>query len=309
MNKKEDYDTVDVISSFPDEEQSRIREIWDKTGKIPPPGTGVSDEHVEQALKLVHRKMDLPATEKTYSIYHLRKWVAAAAILLLAFTVGYLLTPQTVTAPYGEMVATELPDGTVAELNSGTEISYHRLFPYWNRTVDLNGEAFFSAESEGRNPLLIEANSSSIEVTGTEFNVRSWSEEPDRQTEVSVAEGYVRLYPSNQPDRYVELSEGMLSRWNPEMDEPTDPEKAALDEVIGWRENRLVFNNQPLWKIFREIERRFDIRIQLNDEDITNETLTAHYSDPDNAEQIIEDISRVKGLRFSKTANGFRIYQ
>jgi hypothetical protein len=61
--------------------------------------------------------------------------------------------------------------------------------------------------------------------------------------------------------------------------------------------------------IFNELERRFDIRILLSSKEIASETLTTYYAKPKHVESIIKDICRVKGLRYAKTANGYRVYR
>ena len=299
----------EVLESFDTDGRQRIEELWDMSREYAPdPHKNISGEEVESALKNVHQQMD-PASSNGSSIIPIwGKWVAAASIALIMLISGYLMIPQTASAPYGELASIELRDGTTVELNSGSKISYSRLYGLLNRDISLDGEAYFSVE-DANHPFTVESNDAKIEVTGTDFNVRSWSEEPDRQTEVTVSSGSVRLFPLNQPEHEVTLTQGMWSRWNPDMESPSAPEEVPADELTGWRDNRLSFDDQPLWKIFREIERRFDVQIQLEQDEVASETLSTHYHDPKGAQSIIEDISQIKGLRYSETANGYRIYR
>jgi len=241
-------------------------------------------------------------------LHRLPVYIAAAAVALLAFGLGYLLYPQSVTAPNGQRAAAVLPDGSTAELNSGTTIQYNRLFGIRNREVRLDGEAFFSVAPDDK-PFIVSANRAVVEVTGTAFNVRSRSDDPGYETRVHVASGSVALYPAGHSDRSVTLSAGDWSRWNITMETPQIPGPAAPENIGEWRDNRFHFRSETLGMIFREIERRFDIRIQLEAEQAASEVLTAHYTDPGDAKRIIEDICHVKGLRYAPTANGFRIYR
>jgi transmembrane sensor len=158
-------------------------------------------------------------------------------------------------------------------------------------------------------PFIVKANQAVVEVTGTEFNVRSRSDDPGLETRVHVASGSVALYPAGQSERSVTLSGGRLEPLEHTMESPRNPEPAAPEHIGEWRENRFHFRSETLGMIFREIERRFDIRIQLEADRLASEILTAHYSDPGDPERIIEDICHVKGLRYARTANGFRIYR
>ncbi len=294
---------------FEGEERRDVEDIWKKCADLQPhPVRKPTRKETEIALKSVHRRLDMPKTRPVTTIRSRIAWMAAAALILLTFGIGYLLIPQTVSAPYGERATVELPDGTGVELNSGTTIRYSRLFGIRNRNISLDGEAFFTVES-GERPFIVNANRSVVEVTGTAFNIRSRSDDPGFETRVHVAEGSVSLYPAGDPGRKVTLEAGKWSRWNNSMVAPMPPETEAVDRMAGWRDNRFIFRNEPLGSIFREIERRFDIRVQLMEENAASELLTAHYSDPGQPEKIIEDICHVKGLRYSKTANGFRIYR
>ena len=290
-----------------------MERLWETSADATFPEQHPDARQTEEALKSVHRRLDAPnpvaeRAASTPAFYRLPVWIAAAAVVLLAFGIGYLIYPQSVTAPNGQRVAAVLPDGSTVELNSGSTIRYNRLFAIRNREVRLDGEAYFSVVP-GDRPFIVTANRAVVEVTGTEFNVRSRSDDPGFETRVHVASGSVALYPAGQSDRSVTLSAGDWSRWNITMESPRNPEPAAPEHIGEWRENRFHFRSETLGMIFREIERRFDIRIQLEADRMASEILTAHYSDPGDPERIIEDICHVKGLRYARTANGFRIFR
>ena len=294
---------------FKGPERSDMERIWEASAD-----TAFRHEHADaqqtvDALKSVHQRLGFSEGDaKPRFLHRLPVYIAAAAVALLAFGLGFLLYPQSITAPNGQRAAAVLPDGSTVELNSGTTIHYNRLFGIQNREVRLDGEAFFSV-APGDKPFIVSANHAVVEVTGTAFNVRSRSDDPDFETRVHVASGSVALYPAGQSDRSVTLNAGDWSRWSITMETPKTPGPATPDHIGEWRENRFHFRNETLGMIFREIERRFDIRIQLEADQAASEVLTAHYTDPGDAERIIEDICHVKGLRYARTANGFRIYR
>ncbi|MFO8028574.1 MAG: FecR domain-containing protein [Cyclonatronaceae bacterium] len=310
---------------FDGPESRDLETLWQTSAETPPRHEPPGANETEKALEKVHQRLgftevddrtasdiqpDSPARSaaKSGRVYRAFAWVAAAAVVLLAFGLGYLLYPKSVTAPHGEQAMVSLPDGSMIELNSGTTIRFNRLFGIRNREVRLDGEAFFTVVPAEK-PFIVTANRAVVEVTGTSFNVRSRSDDPGYETRVQVASGSVALYPSGRADRSVTLHAGDWSRWNITMETAVAPEPATPEHIGEWRRNRFHFRNETLGMIFREIERRFDIRIQLEIDRMASEVLTAHYTDPDNAERIIEDICHVKGLRYARTANGFRIYR
>lgn len=282
-----------------------MEEMWELAGRARRTRDELSEAEVEEALADVHQRLDSNAAANNIPRY--RWWWAAAAVILIVFGAGILFTPKTVTAPRGEIVKATLPDGSTVTLNSGTEIEYSRLFSWTNRRVELEGEAYFSVK-KGQHPFLVEANKAVVRVTGTQFNVRSWSEDQPVHTEVTVVEGTVRFYPSVQPAHFVTLQQGEQSRWMARMKEPRAPQPVDVNKTIGWRAHQLMFNEEPLRVIFNELERRFDVTIRLENRRYADEALTAFYSKPENVESVIKDICRVKGLRYAKTANGYRVY-
>lgn len=325
-NNNDTSDRRDFFLQFSPDRRDRIKEIWDLAGQAEPqsPGTDLTGDEVEEALSEVQQRIGESrqppsvSTDKNHSTNRelsssssassqWRLWLAAAVVLLV-FGAGLLLTPKTVTAPRGEIASVTLPDGSTVELNSGSQISYSHFFSYTNRTIDLEGEAFFSV-SEGEDPFIVRGNKAIVRVTGTEFNVRSWSEELLQETEVTVAEGTVDFYPAELPEQSVTVGQGELSRWAVKMEQPTAPETVSIDKMLGWRQQKLMFNEKPLLVIFQELERRFDVNIQLYDTTMASETLTAFYARPENVESVIKDICRVKGLRYAETANGYSVYK
>ncbi|HKK45570.1 MAG TPA: FecR domain-containing protein [Balneolaceae bacterium] len=311
-SRHNDRKETDLFEQFPANERAKMQEIWEKSANAEIRTPEVTDRDTENALSAVHSHINDSESQhfsKGTGIHFLSwKWVAAAAVILLISGAGYLFIPKTVTAPRGKMASVTLPDGSTVELNSGSNIEYNRLFDITNRDITLDGEAFFSVE-KGEEHFIVSANHARVEVLGTKFNVRSWSNEPGQRTEVTVTEGAVHLYPAGLPDSSVIIHPGNLSALSANMNKPTEPRSVSLERITGWRNHRLTFNNQSLQVIFNELERRFNTKIQLEAKDVANETLTAFYNNPQNVGSVLKDICQIKRLRFSKTAHGYRVYK
>lgn len=301
-----------ILEHFPEDDREVVENIWRKSRYAGGPEV-IGTEETEEALSAVHRRIgfekESPAGENKGAIYSMNwKWLMAAASILVMIGAGYLFVPKTIEVPYGETVSVELPDGSMVELNSGSELQYSRLFSLLSREVSLNGEAFFEVQ-KGALPFEVRANSSVVQVTGTRFNVRSWQKDPGSETEVTVTEGSVRFYPENSEDRSVAISPGETSRWAKGLQAPSSPDSATLERVLAWRNQSFVFSKKPLEVILQEMERRFNINITLEAESYRSERVTVHYVNPEDVEVILQDICRVKGLRYSASSDGFRIYE
>ena len=308
-----DSDLKKVLNQLSEEERTGAEEIWRLSKNAPRSAGSYSENEIEEALQNVHFRIkeDKRSRGKSsgitgFILSHARYLVAAVALLVLGF--GFLFVPKTVTVPNAETAVIQLPDGSTVEMNSGSTIQYNRLFAFTNRSISLNGEAYFFVE-KSEEPFIVEANGSVVEVTGTEFNVRSWANDPNSETTVTVTEGQVEFYPENHKMNLISLQAGQTSRLNPEMSAPSQPSETSTEETLAWRQQRLVFQEAPLIRILHDLERSFDVNIELDVADMEYETLTAYYNRPANVETILEDICTVKGLRYTKTTNGYRIFK
>ena len=306
-----------IIEQFPEAHREQVKSIWEESRHARPEQESVGPEEVEAALSDVRQRLNLDEAQPVVGGSESKsstgsrvdwKWMMAAASVLIIISAGFLFIPKTVEVPYGETAMVEMPDGTEVELNSGSELQYSRLFSLLSREVALNGEAFFKVE-KGSLPFVVHANSSVVKVTGTRFNVRSWKEDPGAETEVTVTEGSVLFYPESREGRSVALRPGEFSRWADGLQAPATPDSASLDRVLGWRSQSFAFSKKPLGVILREMERRFDITIRLEASEFSSERVTVHYVNPEDAEVILKDICRVKGLRYSASSDGFRVYE
>ena len=111
------------------------------------------------------------------------------------------------------------------------------------------------------------------EVLGTAFNV--WSRHDE--TRIIVKNGKVRLKRSPHDTLQVEIVRNQMSRVTQQLP-PEKPNTVNADQKIGWMEGRLVFEKTTLLEIIEEIERYYGIRINLLDETLARETLTASYN-------------------------------
>lgn len=116
---------------------------------------------------------------------HLRairlRWTAAALFLLLAGST-YLLLRQRTTRHMPEMHTISasanithqtLPDSSVITLLPGSTIHYPEQFTAAERTVHIEGEAYFNIKPNAGKPFIVQVDDVRIKVIGTAFNVKN----------------------------------------------------------------------------------------------------------------------------------------
>ena len=246
------------------------------------------------------------------------QWRIAAglALAVLVLVGGFWLwrQPVTVTPPPGQHRTATLPDGSTAQLNSGTTVSYRRGFQAWpfveadRRTVRLDGEAFFEV-ADGARSFTVETAAAQVTVEGTRFNVRAWRDE-DGTTEVTVVDGRVRLFPQRRRDQSVLLSEpGHVSRVTDPAAAPTPPQATSVEHVLAWRNNGFAARAQPLAAVLRDLERRYDVTLHLHDSVARPQRrVSLYYPEATDLETILHDLCTARDLNYRPTSRGFEIF-
>ena len=239
--------------------------------------------------------------------------LAATIALLIAAAIVLVLNPvssgdvQSVkmlvakTEP-GQKRTIKLSDGTTVMLNAGSSLVYPELFSDSSRMVTLFGEAFFDVEKDPSRPFEIESNNLITRVLGTSFNVRSYPEEAT----VSVAVMTGRVEVKGETGK----SEILLPEDMGIFDVETGAiEKSHFDETswIGWTKGILVFDNQTLPEIFKELENWYGVKIEVQKGMKLEGRYSGQYLNK-SLEVILEGISYTSHFKYSINQKTILIY-
>lgn len=101
--------------------------------------------------------------------------------VLLANRTGIFSEPEyaDINVPYGEQIRVILQDGSIVHLNSDSRLRYPKQFGLFNRTVELWGEGYFNVAKDENRPFKVDLQGVEVRVTGTKFNVKAYSAEPN----------------------------------------------------------------------------------------------------------------------------------
>ncbi|MEM9744176.1 MAG: FecR family protein [Pseudomonadota bacterium] len=218
-----------------------------------------------------------------------RRWLRyrgaiAAAVAFITCSIWLSLTspengadsgPRDYVSALGERRTVRLPDGTVAQLNTATAISFtqdDRL-----RTVRLlRGEAFFDVAHDAQKPFSVQSSAGSVEALGTAFATRLLSHDA---LEVTVSEGRVAVDPrrssagdakviGKSTDARAELSAGNSGLFSRGERKVTVESAAEINRKLAWREGVLVFAGEPLGDVVADVSRYTDISIEIADSEL-----------------------------------------
>ena len=234
-------------------------------------------------------------------------WGAVTAAVALLVAVGWWWSmPIEHNAPVGDIVSVTLPDGSTAQLNSGSTLSYGRSFSVLGRrNVYLTGEAFFDIRKH-EDPFSIVTFDARVTVLGTRFNVRGWPGEWEGETTVAVEYGRVAL--EGAEDRVV-VEAGQARRMR-DGRVAADSLGLSVEDALAWRGDGLIYKNRPLGVVLADVRRQFgvDVRVEPTSAETTRIVLVRRT--PGEAEDVIRDlVAGVENMRYRVLAHGYVLYQ
>jgi ferric-dicitrate binding protein FerR (iron transport regulator) len=166
-------------------------------------------------------------------------------------------TPElhTLYTPNGAQYELQLPDGTHVWLNAASSITYPTIFTGNNRDVTISGEAYFEVARNQSMPFRVKAKDMQIEVTGTHFNVNTYTNEPFLTT--TLLEGGVKVTRNNST---VQLTPGQQSLTGAD-GKLSVIKNVNTDEVMAWKNGYFHFESASLETILRQVSRWYDVNI------------------------------------------------
>lgn len=195
-----------------------------------------------------------------------------------------------------------LQDSTEIKLNSFSELIVTRQLLEKSRRVTLKGEALFHVQRTGT-PFIITTEVGTIQVLGTEFNVRV----RDGNLEVAVLSGRVQLTGNKDGrDSSIILSTGQLSRCG-SSSFPERPVALPFPDYPGWTQGKFIFYKSSLLDACKEIESQFDIEIKIEKPQLQHITLTGVITGQ-NADAALETLVQLTGNKFRHENDSYIIY-
>ena len=209
-----------------------------------------------------------------------------------------MLNTVNIYSGYGEETKIiSLNDGTKVHLNAGTTLSYSKNFNSTNRKVALSGEAYFEVE-KGSSPFIISTDLAKVTVLGTKFNVRSRED----GLEIGVNEGKVKI---ENKTKSIDLKKG--EQVDIIIDQPKILSVSEISNFYpGWKNNKLICDNSSLEKICRELERRYNIKIQFQTSLQKNITISGIIDlSPNDLDSVLSSISLLSKRKFKLQGDSF----
>lgn len=230
------------------------------------------------------KKSSAKATVKKLNYINYFYRVAAVFALLIA-SYYFISTKNTsYKTRLAEKITFELPDQSEVHLNADSKITFKAKNWENNRTLNLNGEAYFSVKKGAKFTVI--SNLGSVQVLGTKFNVI----ERDRYFEVNCYEGLVSVTSNNET---VKVPAGSSYKILNEISRFSNNTNETLP---AWLQNSSSFKSMPYKYVVKEFERQYNISIEY-DVKYENNLFTGNFSHS-NLELALEAISIPLNLKY-----------
>lgn len=277
--------------------------IWEKSKQVVMDVTLDEGKAWQRFQRRVKREELLKKQPPGFRWWHIAASVlvvAGAAWLTSTLLVKATLDPEIMTlATANEVKIDTLPDGSVATLNKHSVISYPYYFKEKTRTVQLQGEAFFSVKSNRQKPFIIEINDVVIKVLGTSFNIKSSGD----STEVIVETGVVEV---TRDDRTIILQAGERAILSGSGSTPT--KQVTDDKLYNYYVSKtFVCDNTPLWKLVEKLNEAYDANIKIGKDSLRKLPLTVTFDD-ESLETILDIIAQTLLVKVSKADGEITLY-
>lgn len=207
-----------------------------------------------------------------------------------------------VVCPNGTRSELLLADGTKVWLNAGSTLKYAQDYNINSREVELTGEAFFHVKTNKRKPFLVKASGLKIKATGTSFNVKAYPDEATMTTLLVEGKLTVEGKTSNKKnfkytlapkqkmdfvkDEYNNLADQIDVNKSDKQVVPGTANRIAninsiqllsnvkTDLYTSWKDSRWIFEKESLVNLAIMLERRYNVNIEFESEDLKNFNFT-----------------------------------
>jgi len=280
------------------------------------------------------------------SIYNLLKYAAIVFIIVIIgiiFYKNYFIynnkgklakSEYQYYVPYGSKSNIQLSDGTKIWLNSGSLIKFNNEYGITNRSVFLEGEAYFEVVTNKKFPFCVNVNGNLvIKAFGTKFNVKSFKE--DNKIETILLSGSVSIEKldnkgkvihniimkpnelvaySKQEDKFTIIREKQYNNIQLSVKKVKNIELIAnpfisceIENKIAWKNNRLVFRSEDIESIILKLERWYNVKIILKNEKLKQFRFTGSF-DNETIEQALEALRLTAPFDYIIKKNKITIY-
>lgn len=198
---------------------------------------------------------------------------------------------NTITTPRGGEHEIVLADGSKVWLNASSSLRFPVAFNKNNRTVELNGEAYFEIAKDASKPFSVNANGTTIAVLGTSFNINAYNDNPT--VTATLLDGSVKFKKAGKEVLLTPGQQGIV------FNNGSDIKVAAADieKVMGWKNGYFVFRDENIAEIMKQVSRWYNVDIEF-DGDLSDREFGGTVSRYKNITELLDNMQLTKTIHY-----------
>jgi transmembrane sensor len=225
--------------------------------------------------------------------------LAAAAMVMVVCAVLWSMRdgdrfglPKTYRTARGELMARQLPDGSVLHLNTDSELTVR--YSGSERLVELErGEALFQVAHDDKRRFRVAAGEAGVLDVGTQFDVYR----RPGVVRITVVEGTVAVFTATAPQAAEQVAAGYQVEVGDRVGlaRPVDTHAA-----LAWLERRIAFENRPLGEVAEEFNRYGRVTIEIRDPELRSLLISGAF-DAYDTDSFAAFLGTLGGVQVEKT--------
>jgi ferric-dicitrate binding protein FerR (iron transport regulator) len=292
----------------------------------------LTTDELESELLIVRKNIFTPV--KALKIMNWGRIGIAASLLTILCLGTYFALRKPISSssnlnvyysPLGQTKNVVLPDGSLVKLNVGSKLTLLPGFNKNKRDVRLEGEAYFSVKHNLALPFRVHTANLEVKDLGTVFNVKAYP--TDRTSEAVLIKGAIEVIVKNNRKQKLQLTPNKKfvlfnSLASAKLKQTTDNKPYVanykVDNVTNnipnhsiietdWTSNKLSFYEQPLEDIAPMLERWYNIKLIINNQQIEGYKFTATFNHQSISE-VLDALKLTATFNYRREANVITIY-
>ena len=206
--------------------------------------------------------------------------------------VGY----SEIRTPRGGEYQVVLPDNSIVWLNADSKLRFPLTFSGKERRVFASGELYFQGAKDSLSPFRIEVEGLyEVEVLGTEFNVRAYSDLPSATT---LVDGRVLIRDKGTKVVLKPGEQAVKGKHGEVVVREVD-----VAPYIAWKQGYFLFEDERLEDILNELARWYDVNVFFENSSVREERFSVDMPRHESFEEVLRLIEQTRSIQIEIEGN------
>ena len=206
--------------------------------------------------------------------------------------VGY----SEIRTPRGGEYQVVLPVNSIVWLNADSKLRFPLTFSGKERRVFASGELYFQVAKDSLSPFRIEVEGLyEVEVLGTEFNVRAYSDLPSATT---LVDGRVLIRDKGTKVVLKPGEQAVKGKHGEVVVREVD-----VAPYIAWKQGYFLFEDERLEDILNELARWYDVNIFFENSSVREERFSVDMPRHESFEEVLRLIEQTRSIQIEIEGN------